>query len=196
MLKFIMPEFPLLRSFKHDARGLAATEFAIILPMALMIFFGMIEVSTGVAVDRKVTVLTRTLSDLISQAITVNNTDVANAFKVGASIMTPYSSTPIKAKITQVFIDATGKKVKVVWSKATSNTSAHSCADTISVPAGLMVPSPSGTYLIMSEVNYDFKPMVDFQLGGAIPTFPLGDTTFTRPRQTDNVINTDITACT
>lgn len=196
MLKFVMPRYHLLTRFRRDVRGLAATEFAIILPMVLMMFFGTIEVSSGVAVDRKVTVLTRTLSDLVSQAITVNNTDIANAFKVGASIMTPYSATPIKAKITQIYIDATGKTAKVVWSKATSNTSAHACADKISVPTGLMVPSPSGTYLIMSEVNYDFTPMVDFRLGGTIPTFPLGDTTFTRPRQTDNVINTDITACT
>ncbi|HEY0218929.1 MAG TPA: TadE/TadG family type IV pilus assembly protein [Afipia sp.] len=191
-----MPGYRLLTRFRRDARGLAATEFAIILPMIVMMFFGMIEVSTGVAVDRKVTMLTRTLSDLVSQAAQVNNSDIANAFAVGAAIMTPYSSTPIKAKITQLYIDPKGKTAKVVWSKATSTTSAHSCNDTISVPTGLMITSPSGTYLIMSEVNYDFKPMVHFKLGETIPTFPLGDTTFTRPRQSASVTNSDVTPCT
>ncbi len=191
-----MSGYRLLARFRHDARGLAATEFAIILPMLFVLFFGTIEVSTGVAVDRKVTILTRTLSDLISQATTVNNTDIANAFAVGSAIMTPYSSSPIKAKITQIQIDPTGKKVKVIWSKATSTTSAHACGETIAVPTGLMVPSTSGTYLIMSEVSYDFTPIVDFKLGSAPPVFPLRDTTFTRPRQSDSVTNSSVTPCT
>lgn len=194
MLKSLRLRCRMLTRFARDARGMAATEFAIILPMILVIFFGTIEVSTGVAVDRKVTILTRTLSDLISQAATVNNTDLANAFAVGTSIMTPYSSTPIKAIVSQVYIDPTGKTAKIVWSKANSAATAHACSDAIAVPAGLMITSVSGTYLIMSEVKYNFTPMVDFNLGNP-PTFPLGDTTFTRPRQSVSVTNTDITSC-
>ncbi|HEY0236193.1 MAG TPA: TadE/TadG family type IV pilus assembly protein [Afipia sp.] len=182
----------MLKRFSRDARGMSAVEFAVILPMILVIFFGTIEVSTGVAVDRKVTVLTRALSDLVSQGTTVNNTDLANFFAVGTSIMTPYASTPIKAIISQVYIDPTTHKGKVKWSKA-SNDTAHACNATVAVPAGLAI---DGTYLIMSEVNYAFKPMVDFRLGGGIPTFGLGDTTFTRPRQSPSVINTDAAACT
>ena len=41
----------------HDCRGLAATEFAVIVPLMLTMFFGLVEFSSGVAVDRKQTAL-------------------------------------------------------------------------------------------------------------------------------------------
>ena len=51
----------------HDRSGIAATEFAVIVPVMMVMFFGTVEISTGVAVDRKVTLISRTLSDLVSQ---------------------------------------------------------------------------------------------------------------------------------
>jgi Flp pilus assembly protein TadG len=39
-----------------------------IVPMMLVMLFGTIEVSSGVAVNRKVTLVARTLSDLTSQS--------------------------------------------------------------------------------------------------------------------------------
>ena len=38
-----------------------------IVPLMLVMFFGTVEFSSGVAVDRKVTLMARTLSDLTSQ---------------------------------------------------------------------------------------------------------------------------------
>ena len=40
-------------------------------PLMLTMYFGMVEISTGVAIDRKVTMVSRTLSDLASQSTTV-----------------------------------------------------------------------------------------------------------------------------
>ena len=55
-----------------DTRGLAAVEFAMIVPLMLVTFFGMTEVTTAVAVNRKVTIATRT--------------DVAGRFGVGRAV--------------------------------------------------------------------------------------------------------------
>ena len=52
-----------------DRSGIAATEFAVIVPVMLVMFFGTVEFSSGVAVDRKVTLMARTLSDLTSQNV-------------------------------------------------------------------------------------------------------------------------------
>ena len=51
----------------NDGRGVAAIEFAMIVPIMLVLFFGTVEFSSGVAVDRKVTLMARTFSDLVSQ---------------------------------------------------------------------------------------------------------------------------------
>jgi hypothetical protein len=37
----------------QDRSGIAATEFAVIVPIMLVMFFGTVEFSTGVAIDRK-----------------------------------------------------------------------------------------------------------------------------------------------
>ena len=63
-----------------DCRGIAATEFAMIVPIMLVMFFGVVEFSSGVAVDRKVTLIARTVSDLTSQSTTVADTDMTNFF--------------------------------------------------------------------------------------------------------------------
>src|ERR1700716_4669946 len=78
----------------RDQSGIAATEFAVIVPLMLVMFFGTVEFSSGVAVDRKVTLVARTLSDLTSQSTTVTDTDLTNFFAAAAGILTPDSPTP------------------------------------------------------------------------------------------------------
>ena len=63
-------------TMRADRSGIAATEFAIIVPIMLVMFFGTVEFSSGVAVDRKVTLMARTLSDLTSQSTSVTDTDL------------------------------------------------------------------------------------------------------------------------
>ena len=80
-----------VRDLSGDNSGLAAVEFAMIVPLMLVLFFGTVEFSSGVAVDRKVTVMARTLSDLTSQNISVTDTQLTNFFNASTGIMTPYS---------------------------------------------------------------------------------------------------------
>src|SRR6185437_3968415 len=61
-----------------DRRGLAAIEFAMLVPIMLVMFFGTVELSSGVAVDRKVTLVARTLSDLTSQSDRVDDGVLTN----------------------------------------------------------------------------------------------------------------------
>ena len=80
----------LIAGFARNDRGSAAVEFAVIVPIMLTLFFGVVEFSSGIAVDRKVTLVARTMSDLTSQSTTVTDTDLANFTTTGKAIMTPY----------------------------------------------------------------------------------------------------------
>ena len=182
-----------LRRLSADTRGIAAVEFVLIVPLMLMIFFGTIQVSTAVAVDRKVSLTARTLSDLISQASTITDTDIANAFGITTAILSPYANTPLQAKISQVYIDPSTLVAKVKWSKA-SNATAHSCNEVVTVPSALQV---AGSYLIMSEVTYNYQPIVgyDIKLHFASASYPLSDSMYTRPRQSVSVAYPTAPAC-
>ena len=100
-----------------DISGLAATEFALVVPVMLVLFFGTDEFASGIAVSRKVTLMARTLSDLTSQNTSVNDTQLTNIRNASVAIMTPYSATPVKSTITDLYVDPNTLAARVQWSK-------------------------------------------------------------------------------
>lgn len=169
-----------------DISGIAATEFAMIVPIMLILFFGTDEFASGIAVDRKVTLMARTLSDLTSQNISVTDTQLTNFFNASAGIMTPYSATPVRSTITELYVDPNTLAARVQWSKGSAPRTAGT---TVAIPTALQV---GGTYLIYSEVSYIFVPTVGYVLKSSIT---LSDFTFTRPRQSTCVMY-NTTVCT
>ena len=164
---------PVLKLF-DDCRGVAAIEFAMIVPLMLVLFFGTNEFSTGVAVDRKVTLMARTLSDLTSQNISVTDTQLTSFFAAGKSIMTPYSSTPVNSTITELYVDPVTKVARVQWSKGSTPLSGN-----VAIPTALQV---GDTYLIYSQVSYKFIPSVAWFIN-KLNGITLTDISYTRPRQ-------------
>src|SRR5450756_188917 len=89
--------------FLADCRGIAATEFAVIVPLMLVMFFGTVEFSSGVAVDRKVSLVTQELADLVSRNPSIADTDIANFTTIANAMLAPYSTTPLKATISELY---------------------------------------------------------------------------------------------
>ncbi|TPQ41316.1 pilus assembly protein TadG [Bradyrhizobium guangdongense] len=176
-----------LRGFLADSQGLAATEFAVIVPLMLVMFFGTVEFSSAVAIDRKVTLMARTLSDLTSQSTSVGDTDMTNFFAASTGVMTPYSTTPVVRTITELYVDPTTLQARVQWSKGSSPRTAGSV---VTIPTSLAI---GGTYLIFSEVSYTYTPSVGFVLKSGIN---LSDVAYTRPRQSTCVYYSPSTTCT
>jgi Flp pilus assembly protein TadG len=172
----------------EDRRGIAATEFAVIVPIMLVMFFGVVEFSSGVAVDRKVTLMARTLSDLTSQSISVASSDMTNFFAASNAIMTPYSPAPTRATISELYIDPNTLVARVQWSNGSSP---RAVSSTVVVPSALAV---AGTYLIYSEVSYRYTPAVGYVM--ATTGVNLRDTSYTRPRQSTCVFFSPATTCT
>jgi Flp pilus assembly protein TadG len=163
-----------------DIRGIAAIEFAMIVPIMLILFFGTDEFASGVAVNRKVTLMARTLSDLTSQNTSVTTTQLSNIFNASTGIMTPYPSSPVNARIVELYIDSS-LVVHQIWT-ATSGTTPPT--GTVTVPTALKV---AGSYLIYSEVSYNYVPAVGYVMAKA--GINLSDHTYTRPRQSLCVFN-------
>jgi len=155
-----------------DRRALAAVEFAFILPVMMVMLFGTVEFSSAIAIDRKITLMARTLSDLTSQATTVSSTDLTNFFAASTGIMTPYPTATLNTTITQIYVDSSLKPT-VKWSQGSAPIS-----DPVTVPTSLAV---ADTYLIYSQVSYNYVPTVGYVLAKGGIT--MSDSAFTRPRQ-------------
>jgi Flp pilus assembly protein TadG len=152
-----------------------------------VLFFGVLEFSSGVAVDRKVALAARTLSDLTSQSLTVADTDLSNYGQAVKAVMVPYSSLPVSGTVTEIYINPTTHAARVQWSRSvnidksgnvTVGTSSHSAKDVVTVPPGLNI---DGTYLIWSEVSATYVPTVGYVMGKA--GVNLNEADYTRPRQ-------------
>jgi Flp pilus assembly protein TadG len=174
-----------------DCSGIAATEFAFIGPVMLLMFFGTLEFSSGIAADRKVTLVARTMADLTSQSISVSNTDITNFTTTGQAMLTPYASTPLtplNITITELWINPATGNAQVQWSQPPGK---HAQGDVVPILSKLIAKDSAGNviagqYLIWSEVNYLYVPAVGYKMAKAGVT--LADTAYTRPRQTSCVI--------
>ena len=81
-----------IRSLRDSAHGVAAVEFAIVLPVMVMMYFGMTELHFGISTDRKITLLSRALADLTGRATTINSSDMDTIFAASTSVMAPYNA--------------------------------------------------------------------------------------------------------
>ncbi len=185
-MRFFFP-LPKLRrqaaSLRHDDSGIAAVEFAMILPMLVMMLFGIIDIANYFAVDRKVSQISQMVSDLTSRYTAVQESDITNFFTIAGAMVTPFDKTQLKSTIHQVYLDPNSKTAKVVWSRGSSPLSKNTV---YAVPAGLVGKDASGNwlanqYLIVGDVNYKYVPTIGWVLNKAGVT--ASETAYTKPRQ-------------
>ena len=166
----------------QDERGLSAVEFALILPLMVTLYLGGVEVSQGLTIDRKATLVARTVADLAAQSKDLTNDQIGNILDASTAVMLPYSIAPMKVTVSQILIDAEGNST-IDWSKSKTGATIGAGrvkGSTVTVPAALKVQGG----LIWAEVSYDYKPVVGYVITG---TMKLTDRIYMRPRLSDTV---------
>ncbi len=162
-----------LRRFARNIRGLAASEFALLLPVMLTILIGTVEVGNAFIIDRKVTSAVQTASDLVAQARQVTTADLTDILTAVDLIIRPFDTTKGGTVIYSVVMDS-GGTVSIGWSR-TSGTGAPS--PTTSVPSGLLQP---GSSVIVAAMNYRYVPLIG---SGLIGNITISDAAYLRPRR-------------
>ena len=123
--------------FAKARSGLAAVEFAMLLPIMMTLYLGCVEITTAVATQRKVTLTARALADLPSQFTAVTNADMTNILNAASDIIAPYTAAKLKSVVSELAIDANGQAT-VVWSD-TLNGTARTVGSVVGIPANLAV---------------------------------------------------------
>jgi Flp pilus assembly protein TadG len=172
-----------IRRFARDPRGVAAIEFAMLLPLMVTLYLGTVEVTQGVSIDRKVTLTTRTVADLVTQSASVNNAAMINILDSAAKILSPYPTGDLQVTVSAVTI-AADKKATIAWSD-TRNGTARTPGQQVTLPSdALAVPN---TTLIWSEVSYLYRPTIGYVITGSVN---LSDQIYMRPRLSDTITRT------
>ena len=167
----------------HDQKGTAMIEFAITLPVLLMLYLGCVQICEVVTVYRKATTTARTLADLSTQYVSLSNSEIDTIMNASSQVMAPYPSSNLKMVITHITVNAAGI-AKVDWSKKSANAPAADAVNsTYSVPADMNIPSTS---MIVAKVNIDYTA----RIGGFLETnIPLSDTIYMFPRLSTSIPN-------
>ena len=143
---------------RHDRRGVAAVEFALTLPFLLLLYFGGVELTEGITLNRQVALTATTVANIVSQYTTISaSSQLPDILAASTQILAPYASVSPKVVVSLITINAS-KQASVTWSQ-TLNGTARTVGATISVPSNLDVASTS---LILSETTYAYTPVFDF----------------------------------
>lgn len=169
----------LLAQFRRAKDGLAAVEFALLLPVMITLFFGVVEVSLALACRADVTNVASTAADLIAQESSVSTSDMSNVWSALNAILYPYSTSVAQITVSSIKYDTSTNSLtagKVAWS-CTKNGTARTLNTTVTLPSGLMVANGS---VIMSEITYNYtSPTTKIITGTKVMT----NTFYTKPRR-------------
>ncbi|MCL2713930.1 MAG: pilus assembly protein [Alphaproteobacteria bacterium] len=146
-----------LRRLRQEKSGVAAVEFAIILPLLLLLLVGVYDICAGVVAYRKATLAARSISSIIaSSTAAVTTSAVDDAFRAAGLVMD----------------SLTGSENGLFIYKVNA---ANSCLDwSYSTPAGQQAAAnpPDGLirkgdtgFVIMTRVTYRFNPIPDKLFG-------------------------------
>lgn len=168
-----------LGRFARDRRGVSAVEFALLAPVMIAIYFGLAEFCQGFMAQQRVAHSTAQVADIVAQTDVVTKDEIDDTMAIGGLILAPFSSTPLKMRVTSVTRNSSGV-AKVDWSRG-GGLAALAVGATVTVPAGMIA---NGETIIMSEATYDYTSPLRYFLPG-VTTFR--NTYYLRPRLVDKV---------
>jgi Flp pilus assembly protein TadG len=152
-----------LRRFTRDRDAVAAMEFAIVLPIMLLLYIGGVELGDGLQIQFKVTETARTITDVASQYITIQSSDMSNILAAASSVVAPYPSSNMALTVSEVTTNAQGQGT-ITWSCSLNGTP-HTVGATLTLPTNLQTPNIS---LIWGEVTYPYTPPMGYVVSGTI----------------------------
>lgn len=151
-----------LRKLAADRKGVAALEFAIVMPLLMVMYFATIEISQGIETNKKLGRAASMIADLVAQQQVTTAGQLEEIMDVGKAVLKPYGRSDAKFTVTAIEItDETTPKVKVAWSKASATAQAPCVAAVVgaapALPPKLVV---RGTYLIRVQACLDYEPVI------------------------------------
>jgi Flp pilus assembly protein TadG len=191
-----------LRKFPTAADGVAATEFAMVVPFMLALLVGGVELGDGMAINVKVSATAHSVADMVTQNTSLSTASMQNILTGATSIIAPYpvNNSQLTVTVSEVSSDANGN-LTLQWSQSYNGSSfgagrtslgANGLYAALTRPASL-----NGTVgntndvnnqndqvsFIVSEVGYAYTPNLGYAISG---TVNLGDSYWLFPRCSTN----------
>lgn len=185
-----------LRRIAGDTRGVAAIEFAFIVPILLCLYFVTMEVGQAIETNKKVGRIGSMVADLVTQQQSMPRSELEAIMQIGGAIIQPYNRTLPRIVVTAIEVtDEPTPKVRVVWSRRMVNGSFSPDAapgSQTTIPERLKI---AGTFLIRVEGGLDYRPVITWAADGkaamgltsAFDNIQMAETYYLRPRMSPRI---------
>lgn len=170
--------------FTRDETGIAAVEFALILPLFLMFYLGLVQMSRGMRVSQKIDQIAHTIGDLAAQKIgggqspgqaAIQEWEWRQIFSAGNALIAPLPFMRLGMTVSEVKISPKaggGYKARVQWTETVRGVN-RPC-DVNLTPSTALSPDNiepaylNGTnppaYIIIADVTYTYSPGINFEM--------------------------------
>lgn len=184
------------RRLRDDQRGVAAIEFALVVPVVIVVYVVGFEVAEAGTAYRKLTDTTVQVANVTAQYTSMSCTDINNVLNATAQIMSPYPTGNISIVLSEVSVNSSNVG-KVVWSEEYQGTRL-AVNSTVAMPTGYQnhnvtsaCPPPAGqssvvtTCYILVQTNYAYQPTIGSAFVGSgkmVGPITMQDQIFMLPR--------------
>jgi len=169
------------RRFAAAKQGIAAVEFALILPILVVMLLATFDGGRAIAAYMKMRAATYALASITNQYAVIQSVDMTSILGATSVVMAPYTSATPAVKISQVTISNKGVST-IEWSAAQGAT-ARSVGSSITPPSAMVVNS---SYLILAEVSYTYTPL--FGYFGSSSGITFSDSLYVTPRSVSCIV--------
>jgi len=136
--------------FWRNQTGVAAVEFALILPSLLLLYVGTVEIGQGLTAARKLNNAAVVTADLMAQSESLSTDDMNDIFAAAQATLAPYDTGSLKIQACVIAI--TGATQKVKWCSAKNDLApAKGATPPAPVPSALL---ESGVDMVVVRTRY------------------------------------------
>jgi Flp pilus assembly protein TadG len=137
--------------FRRATAGVAAVEFALILPLMLLIYLGSAETTQAVVSARKATLAAQAMADIVAQTYTsaaggagnLTDSTLGNVFNAAAMLMQPYSTGTTASGVVSLKLNISAISFTQYTSNASSGSNSYVAAGVAA--STIWVPSQNKT---------------------------------------------------
>ena len=172
-------------NLRHDQSGLAAVEFALILPIILLLFLGSFETTNLVLAYMKVEASAETAADLVAQTrvnTVLQSTDFTNITNAAKQVLTPLPTSGTLLKIAYASVTYNTGSAVIDWhtevNSATPITTANIPNNASLANLGNQTNGSTDSVIIVT-LTYSYSSPFVYLLS---PSYTLTEAAFNRPR--------------
>ncbi|MCF1435714.1 MULTISPECIES: TadE/TadG family type IV pilus assembly protein [Rhizobium/Agrobacterium group] len=173
-----------------DRSGVGAVEFALIVPLLLVLYLGAFELTMALSVSQRATTSAGAIADIVArQQKTVNKAFLATMPDVLKAMFAPTATTGYALKITGIKVDS-NVKATIAWSWAQDGSKPYATGATVTLPSGM---AAANAFFVHAELTipHELVTYLPGFTGSSVSTITIARDYYFRQRENGEIACSD-----